>query len=152
MKAEIKEAVFEKEFDYQGRKLFNHKIVFIDPESNEIIAQYTSTKKEQDKFVAGKETEFNLTDSVRNGKKYYKIKPAYQGGGNQNYNREKKREQTRYSGFSASYVKDLIGLGILKPEITEAEIEHNNAVLLTWRKRSKEMFDHMVLIDKQFES
>jgi len=114
MKAEIQEAVFAKEFDYKGFKLYEHKITFIDEELNRITASYTSKTPEQNKFIVGEIAEFNLEERSKDGRSWYKIKPIYSGGGNQNYTREKKREQTKYSGFAVSYAKDLVIAGKLE--------------------------------------
>ena len=42
--------------------------------------------------------------------------------------------------------------GVIKPEITEADIEHNEVVIMTWKKMSFEVFEHMVELDKTLES
>ena len=138
MKAEIKEAVFKKEFEYQGKKLYEHQIVFIDQDLNQITAQYVSQKKEQDKFKEGIEAEFNLEERSKDGRKWFKIKPIYSGGGNPNYNREKKREQTRYSGFAMSYAKDLV----IADKVDIGQI----------LPIAEKMFNFMVELDKRFES
>jgi len=138
MKAEIKEATWIKEFDSKFGKLQSHKIVFIDENLNEITAQYASKKKEQTQFKAGEEAEFTLEEMTGPKGKYYKVRPIFQGGGNQNYAREKKREQSRYSGFAVSYAKDLVIAG--KLEYSEFD------------RASEKIFWLMVNLDKKLES
>lgn len=146
MKAKIESVEFLKEFESKFGTLYCFKVKY-----NGVQAFYNSKKKEQNKFTPGQEVEF--TEEKKEGKngEYHVIKPIYlQGTGN--YNKQVKREQNRYSGFSASYIKDMLISGIIKPELTFEDTEYNNKVLVTLRIRSKEVFDHMVKLDKNFES
>ncbi len=145
MKAIINSIEYLNEFESQFGTLYCFKIKY-----NNVQAFYNSKKREQNKFIPNKEAEF--TEEKKEGKngEYYVIKPIYAGSGG-GYNKQVKREQNRYSGFSASYIKDMLISGILKPELTKEDIEYNNQVLITLRKRSKEIFDHMVKLDKTFE-
>ena len=68
-----------------------------------------------------------------------------------NFGKALTKEQSRYSGFSESYVKDLLACGLIKPEFTTEDEEHNDVVIMTWKKRGFEIFEHLVELDKQLE-
>ena len=156
MKAEIKEIVWLREYPSkykEGEMMLVFKVTYLDENLDMVTAQYTSKHKDQKKFIEGKEAEFTQEEMTgKEGNKYYVIKPIYSVAGNPNYNREKKREQTRYSGFSGSYIKDMLIAGILKPELTPKDIEDNDKLMNTWRKRSYEYYGHLVKLDKSLES
>ena len=157
MKAEITEIVFLESYTSKYGELHKHKVTFMDEFLNRITAFYSSKTNPQTYFKEGQEAEFDLEELTgKEGRKFYKMRRPKQAGGNPNYNREKKREQTKYSGFSASYVKDMIVAGIIQPEIPDdgnvlSISELNDQVLLTWRKRSAEIFTHLVKLDKSLE-
>lgn len=132
MKAVIDKAEFLKENDGKFGKMYTYKI-----EYNQKKAYYFSTKKDQTHFVAGKECEFEETEmKAGDGSIWYKVKPL----GNKGYSpagKAVKKEQSRYSGFAVSYVKDLIVAG--KIEIKD------------WEAASKKIFQFMVDLDKTLE-
>ena len=143
MKAVIKKIEFLEEREGKYGTEFNFKVQYHDR-----FAYYTSKKKEQSKFVKGQEAEF--TEEKRTskaGKEYFVIKPIYQKGF-YNYAKDVKREQSKYSGFGDSYIKDMFVGGILVPEKTPEDEEHNDIVMITWKKRASEIFEHMVELDK----
>ena len=148
MKAKITKVTFNKEYESNFGTLFGF-IVEYDGKS----AYYSSKTKDQKKFIVGQEAEF--TEEVRKGDKgneYIIIKPVYAGKGQSNYGKALSREQSRYSGFSDSYVKDLLISGIIKPEVTTTDEDHNDIVMITWKKRAMEIFEHMVELDKTLKS
>jgi len=116
------------------------------------MAKYDSLSKNQTNFITGQEAEFE--EEIKQGDKgeYIKIKPVRSFKKNSGYSRAVKKEQSRYSGFADSYVKDLIGEGVLLPEKTDEDIEHNELVMITWKKYSREIFEHMVEMDQSLES
>jgi len=151
MKAIIEEVKFVKDFETQFGTLYKF-IVSYDGKRG----VYNSKSKEQNKFVPGQEVEIteetrSYTDGAGNNVEYYVIKPVYTGGKGakqSNYGKALSREASRYSGFSDSYVKDLLMDGIIKPEVDEAAESHNDIVMMTWKKRAQEIFEHMVILDK----
>ena len=81
-------------------------------------AVYSSKYKDQKNFVKGQEAEFTEEQKTfvnQEGKSivYNVIKPP-QKQKNSNFGKALTREQSRYSGFSESYVKDLLACGLLK--------------------------------------
>lgn len=109
MKAVIQEVKYNKEFTTQKGTYHSHAVK-IDGE----WCEYVSKSKEQNKFVAGQEAEYTVTEREYQGRIYKKIKPVYGGGGGSNFSRSMKREQSKYSGFAMSYAKDLAVAGIIK--------------------------------------
>ena len=105
MKAKIVKVKFIKEYDSQYGTMY---LFAVEYEGKEAL--YSSKKKEQTKFVAGKDAEFNEESRTnKDGKKFLVIKPIYdKPGGNSNYGKQLKREQSKYSGFAMSYAKDLV--------------------------------------------
>ena len=137
MKSVIKKVTFleEKPARFGGGMEYSYRIEYDDKS-----AYYSSKKADQDKFVEGVECEFTEEErESKAGNKYYIVKPIYEKRhGSSNFGRQMKREQTRYSGFSTSYAKDLAVAGIIKKE-----------EILEWSER---FFDHMVALDKRMES
>lgn len=133
MKAIIESVEFLNEFESKFGTLYSFKVGY-----KGLTAFYNSKKKEQTKFIKGQETEFvEETKTGKNGE-YYVIKPMYPGGASGGYNKQIKKEQSRYSGFAVSYVKDLIIADKIKME--------------DWERASKKIFDIMVKLDKSLES
>ena len=158
MKAKFKEVQWDREYESYGKQMQAFRAVYI-IDGKEFEARFSSTKKNQDYFVAGKEVEFVAEEKIdRDGRPYMYIRrPKTQTSSN--YSRARKVEQSKYSGFSASYIKDMMIQGLIKPEFEKDDItydpdaeNHNKKVMLTLRKYSKEIFDHMVKIDKTLES
>lgn len=102
MKAVIESVKFKREWESKFGKMYTHEVKY-----NGTTAQYNSKKKDQDKFKEGQEAEF--TEEVKEGKygPYTVIKPVAQGG-QSNFHKQLKREQSKYSGFAMSYAKDLV--------------------------------------------
>jgi len=129
MKAIITKVTYKDERDGKFGKMYNFQI-----EYDNKTAYYTSKSKEQKKFIEGQECEF--TEEKRTSKKgtdYFVVKPIYQEGFKSNYGKALLREQSKYAGFSASYVKDLIVAGILPID--------------KWESASEKIFKHMVELD-----
>ena len=150
MKALITDVIFKKEKETKFGTMFQFEVRYDGKR-----AVYSSKYKDQKNFVKGQEAEFTEEQKTfvnQEGKSivYNVIKPP-QKQKNSNFGKALTREQSRYSGFSASYTKDLLANGLLKPEITPEDEEHNDIIILTWKKRSFEIFEHMVEIDKLLE-
>lgn len=150
MKALITDVIFKKEKDGKYGKEFQFEVQYDGKR-----AYYTSKYKDQKNFIKGQECEFTEEEKIfvnKEGKevKYKVVKPPMKQRGS-NFGKALTKEQSRYSGFSASYTKDLLANGLLKPEITTEDEEHNDIIILTWKKRSFEIFEHMVEIDKLLE-
>jgi hypothetical protein len=149
MRAKIDSVSWLKEYQTNFGTMHLHKISYLGKDG-----LYSSKNKDQTHFVVGQECEF--TEETIKGKEgksdWIKIKPLKQGGGQSNFGRALKREQSKYSGFSASYVKDMLIHGILRPEKTDEDAEHNDIVIMTWKERSLAIFEHMVELDKTLES
>ena len=151
MKAIIKEVTFSKEGENKFGKFYSFKVKY-----DEKVAYYNSKYKDQKNFIAGQEAEFTeeektYTDKNGNPQSYFVIKPISQKRQSP-YGKALNKEQSRYSGFSASYIKDMLIAGIIKPEKTEEDVIHNDIVMITWKKHSQAIFEHMTEIDKSLES
>jgi hypothetical protein len=123
---------FIKEKDGQYGKMYVFKVDYDDK-----TAFYTSKKRDQDTFVAGKE--YEVDEESKSGDKgdFLVIRPKRSFSGQSNFGRALKKEQSRYSGYSCSYAKDLaVAKLIAVDEIT---------------KWSRKFFDHMVELDKTLE-
>lgn len=132
MKAKITNVTFKKEYESKYGMMYGFSVEY-DGKS----AYYSSKKKDQTKFVKGQEAEF--TEEQRKnekGKEYTVIKPIY-AMGNSNFGKQLKREQSKYSGFATSYVKDLIIAGKLE--------------MKDWESASKKIALFMVNLDKEIE-
>lgn len=132
MKALITNVKFVKEYESKFGLLYLHQVEYEDKKGF-----YSSKKKDQTYFIDGKEAEFTEEERTKDGKTYFIIKPI-RAGGQSNWGRQLKKEQSRYSGFATSYVKDLIISGHIKIE--------------DWEKASKKIFNFMVDLDKNLES
>ena len=122
MKAKVKKATFQKEYETKFGTLFLHKIIY-EENGNEFSGYYSSKKKDQNKFVAGQEAEFDVeVQTGRNGV-FNKIKPVMQNKGYSNYGRSVQREQSKYSGFAMSYAKDLVVAGVINMEQLYSEAQ-----------------------------
>lgn len=150
MKTLIKNATFTKEIETKFGTMYGFKIEYEVNGQNK-VGFYSSKSKDQKKFIAGQEAEFTEEVMKSQNGEWIKIKPVALGGGYSNHGKALKKEQSRYSGFSASYVKDMIVAGVIKPELTEEDAKHNDIVLMTLKERSFEVFEHMVNIDKTLE-
>ena len=129
MKAIIKSVTYKDERDGKFGKTYSFEIKYDDK-----TAYYTSKSKDQKKFIEGEEYEFTEEQrESKKGNKYWVVKPIYQQGFKSNYGKAVQREQSKYAGFSASYVKDLIVAGKLD--------------IKDWESASKKIFTHMVELD-----
>ena len=151
MEAIIKDVKFTKEGTNKFGPFYSFKVSYDDK-----TAFYNSKKKDQNNFVTGQKAEFTeeeRTYAKQDGTtgKYLIIKPVTQGR-QSNFGKALKKEQSKYSGFADSYVKDLMASGIIRPEVTEDDITHNDIIMMTWKRRAYEVFEHMVELDKSLES
>lgn len=133
MKAKIIKVTFLKEKEGKFGKEYNFQIEYDDKK-----AYYTAKKNPQTHFIEGQEAEFTETSATSAaGNPYYTVKPIVAATGSKsNYGKALAKEQSRYSGFSMSYSKDLVVAGIIK--IDEME------------KYCRSMFNLMVELDKVF--
>ena len=134
MKAIITVVEFTKEFESKFGTMYNFAISYGDQK-----AFYTSKTKDQKLFEVGKEAEFieedkSFVDKKTGETKYFKTIKAMGINKQSNYGKALQREQSKYSGFAVSYVKDLIVSG--RVDIKD------------WHAKSKEVFDWMVEMDK----
>jgi len=128
MKVLITKVTFKEEREGRFGKQFNFEIEYDGKK-----AYYTSKSKDQTKFVEGQECEFNEEKrKSKKGNDYFVVKAIYQQNNSQ-YGKALAREQSKYAGFSASYVKDLIVAG--KIDIKD------------WEAASTKIFKHMVELD-----
>lgn len=132
MKAVIKTVNFDKEVKTKFGTMYQFKVTY-----NDKTASYLSKKREQTLFVANKESEFVETPREYNGNTYYNVKGVPKVGGNSNFGRALKREQSKYSGFAMSYAKDLVVADKIKIEDMSSY--------------TKMMFALMVELDKSLE-
>lgn len=140
MKAIITKVTFDKEVKTQFGLMFQMRAFYNDKQ-----ATFLSKSKEKTPYKIGEENEFNEIPREYNGNTYYNIKPIKQQfQKNSNYGKNLKREQSRYSGFAVSYVKDLIMRGVLIHETPEEMMEE-------WKRLSTDIFNHMVELDKSME-
>ena len=105
-KSIIEEVKYDKEKETKWGQMVHQYKVWYDGGK---LGFFQSSKKDQDHFVRGQECEFEeLELKGRNDEPFYILKLPKK---NQRFNaraKESKREQAKYSGFAASYVKDLI--------------------------------------------
>ena len=131
MEALIKSVEFDKEYQDKFGTKYSFKVGY-----DRKVGYYSSKSKDQNKFVQGQKAEFEEIEQQYNGGTYFKIKPIYNKGFS-GAGRAVKKEQSRYSGFATSYVKDLIIAGKLPLE--------------KWEPASKKIFQFMVDLDKSLE-
>ena len=136
MKALIDNITFNKEFETKFGVLYSHKVFYYD--ENDEIQQgfYNSKKKEQTYFKPGQEAEFDIEIKHSDRGDFTVIKPAKQGSFS-GYNRNLKKEQSRYTTMGASYVKDLIIAG--KVDIKD------------WERATEKIVKFMFNLDKEIE-
>lgn len=119
-----------KEYDSKFGKLYSFKVEYAGRS-----AFYSSKSKDQTKFVEGQEAEFTEETKTSDRGTYLVVKPPVKNG-QSNYGKALGREQSKYSGFAVSYVKDLIVAGRI--DIKE------------WEFKSREVCKWMVDMDKEF--
>jgi len=137
MKALITFVKFKKEMTTKFGVLYSFEVSY-----DEKRAFYNSKNREQTYFVEGKEVEFteeerSYTDKSGNAATYLIIKPGI-AGKQSNYGKALNKEQARYSTMATSYVKDLIVAG-------RVNLDH-------WEKKSREVCEWMVAMDKEMLS
>lgn len=132
MKAKIKSVEFKKEYESKFGKLFLFKVTY-----DNKVGFYSSKSKEQTKFKANIETEFSEEIRINKNGEYTIIKPL-QANYNNNYSRQVKKEQSRYSGFAMAYAKDLV---------VADKIAFDKML-----NAAEKMFHFMVKLDKTLES
>jgi hypothetical protein len=140
MKAKIIFIDFDKEWhsDKYDKTYYQFSVTYeVDGIAKD--GQYTSTQNPQTTFVAGNEYDVTEEQKEYRGEIQNKIKPARDTNfGGSNYGRKIKQEQSKYSGFAVSYVKDLIIADKLPIE--------------KWETASKKIFNFMVDLDKSIQS
>lgn len=146
MKHLIDAVTFDRKYTTKFGDLFKFKISYYG--ENEILMYgfYSSKKESQDYFIPGKEAEFETTTRNTPMGEETVIKRAFTPR-NTDYGRQVKQERARYAGFSASYVKDMIIAGKIVPEIDEITRQQNDDLIMTWRKRSLEIWHHLDKLD-----
>ena len=127
----INSVSFVKEYETKFGILYQHKICY-----NDKVGYYSSKKKEGIEFEQGKEFSFIEEEKQGTNGNYFIVKLMPKSG-QSNYVRQVKKEQSRYSGFAVSYVKDLIVAG--KIDIKD------------WQSASEKIFKFMVNLDKTLE-
>ncbi len=132
MKTIIKSINFNKEVETKYGIMFQYYVSYDDKH-----ASFICKTKDKYPFKIDEENEFIETEREYNGKTYYNIKAIQSNTGQSNYGRALKREQSKYSGFGVSYVKDLIIAG--KIDIKD------------WEKASEKIIKFMIEIDKDIE-
>jgi hypothetical protein len=134
MKAVIKTVKYLKEYETKFGPLHSFEVTY-----NDSKAYYSSRTKDQTNFVEGKEAEFvEETKLNKNNVPYITIKPAKPAfTGQNNYAKAVKKEQSKYSGFAVSYVKDMIIAGKIE--------------LKDWEAASEKIFNCMVKLDKTLD-
>jgi hypothetical protein len=136
MKAIIKNVIFSKEGEGKFGKYYSFKVAYDDK-----VGVYYSKTKEQSYFVKDKEAEFTEQEATYKDKqgqdhKYIIVKTPSKGG-QSNFGKALKKEQSKYSGFAVSYSKDLVVAG--KLELTDLAAH-------AWT-----LFELMVEMDKSIE-
>jgi hypothetical protein len=133
MKQFITGVKYLKEYETKFGPMHSFKVSWPDGDG-----YYSSKKKDQTYFVEGVETEFNVEEKEgKDGKIYKTVKPAISGNLS-GFSKNLKKEQSRYSGFAVSYVKDLIIAG--KVDIKQ------------WEQASEKIFKFLVALDKTIEN
>lgn len=150
MKAKIKKVEFIKEMQTQFGVLYSFKVSYDDK-----VAFYNSKSKDQKNFVEGQEVEFveeEKTYAKKDGTQgtYLTIKlpPKTRQSA---FGKALTKEQSKYSGFADSYIKDLLVNKVLRVEEKEEDEVYNDLVMITLKKRGLEIFEHMVSLDKTLE-
>lgn len=105
MKAVIDSVKFLKEQETKYGKMFKFEVRY-----NNHIASYLSKSRDQQHFIEGQECEFTEEEKEYNGQIYFNVRPVPAVKQNV-YAKALKKEQSRYSGFSMSYAKDLVVAG-----------------------------------------
>lgn len=131
MKAIIDSVKFLKEQETKFGLMYKYEVKY-----NNHVASYLSKDKDQKHFIQGEECEFTEEEKEFNGQIYFNVKPIPKVKQN-GYAKAVKKEQSRYSGFAVSYVKDLIIAG--KIDIKD------------WEKASEKIFKFMVDLDKTLD-
>jgi hypothetical protein len=132
MKAKITEINYNKEIETKFGVFHQYYVRY-----NDKTATFLCKVKDKYPFKLNEENEFIETSKEHQGKIYYNIKAIQQNNGNSNYGKAVKKEQSKYSGFAVSYVKDLIIADKIKVE--------------QWESASKKIFEFMVSLDKSIE-
>ena len=133
MKAKINRIDFQREFETKYGVLYSHKIQYDEDKQG----FYSSKKKDQTYFKVGEEVEFTEEFKVSSKGPYTVLKPIRQGNFS-GYNKDVKREQSRYTTMGCSYVKDLIIAGKIE--------------MKDWEKATDKIVKFMFKLDKEIES
>jgi hypothetical protein len=145
MKIKVNKITFRNEVKTQFGIMYGYNVNYLNIDTNvERWGSFLAKEKDKPAFIEGQEYEVQETEKEHNGQNYYSIKP-FKTATNSQYAKAKTREQTKYSGFAVSYVKDLFVQGVI---IEEDDIKLMN----TWKRLSTEIFWHMVELDRNLES
>jgi len=145
MKAVFKQVNFNKEVQTKfGSTMYAFNVKYTIPNGEDRFGSFLCKDKNKPPFEAGQEYDILEDPKEYNGKTYYNVKP-YKQASQSGYSKQRKVEQTKYAGFAVSYVKDLLCKGVIICQTEEEMME-------VWKGRSKEIFDHMVALDKSNES
>ncbi len=136
MKALIDNVKFKNEFESKFGILYSHVVSWYGKDEKIEYGFYSSKKKDQTYFKAGQESEFTVEEKQGKQGNFFVVKPLSQGNFS-GYNKNLKREQSKYAGFAASYCKDLIIADKLN--------------IKDWEAASKKIFNFMVELDKSIE-
>jgi hypothetical protein len=129
MKAEIKKVKFVKSYETKFGTMHMFAVDYDDKK-----AYYSSKDKEQKNFVEGQEAEFDEERKQGAKGEFLNVKPVKKQWGNSQYAKAIKKEQSKYSGFAVSYVKDLIVA--------------DKVPLSQWKEVSEDIFTFMVNLDQ----
>lgn len=122
MKAVIDKITYVKEVQTKFGAMHQFRV-----EYSGKIGSFLSKSKDQETFKQGEENEFTETPREYQGNTYWNIKPIKKQGAS-NFGRAISKEQSRYSGFAASYAKDLVVAG----KIEYDEILPTAEMLFNW--------------------
>lgn len=144
MKIKVNKVTFRSEVKTQFGVMYGYNVNYLTENNVERWGSFLAKEMDKPSFSEGQEYEVQETEKEQNGKIYYSIK-LFKPASNSQYGKAKTREQTKYSGFAVSYVKDLFAHGVI--------IEENDEKLMEkWKKLSTEIFWHMVELDKKLDS
>lgn len=147
MKTKITKVEFKKEQEGKFGKQYVFQVCYDDKK-----AYHYAKKKDQTDFIEGQEAEFIEEEktSTKDGSKYIIVKLPPKNK-QSNFGKALTKEQSRYSGFADSYTKDLLVAKILRVEEKEEDSNYNDIVMDTLKKRGREIFEHLVEMDKTLE-
>lgn len=133
MKAIIDDVKFNKKVTVKKGTPQEKETYMFDVSYNQKLGQFFSDSEQQNLFIKGQEVEFTEVEKLYNGNPIYYLYPVKKSA-KSGYSKALQKEQSRYSGFAVSYVKDLIIAG---------KIDYSK-----WEQESERIFNFMVKLDK----